>query len=47
MTPGQSESARVVEKTCVDLHYLKGLDMGDIQFLNNIAAPHTRYGSED
>ena len=47
MTPGQSESIRVVEDICEDLHYAMELQTGDMQFLNNMVALHTRNGFED
>lgn len=47
MTPVQSESIRVVEEICEDLHYPMELEAGDIQFLNNMVALHTRNGFED
>lgn len=47
MTPAQSESIRVVEEICEDLHYSMELEVGDIQFLNNMVALHTRNGFED
>ncbi|MDE0000881.1 MAG: TauD/TfdA family dioxygenase [Rhodospirillaceae bacterium] len=47
LTPGQSESIRVVEEICEDLHYPMELQVGDIQFLNNMVALHTRNGFKD
>lgn len=47
MTPSQSESIRVVEDICEDLHYAMELESGDMQFLNNMVALHTRNGFED
>ena len=47
MTPRQSESIRVVEEICEDLHYAMELETGDMQFLNNMVALHTRNGFVD
>ncbi len=47
LTPAQSESVRVMEAICEDLHFSMELKAGDMQFLNNMVALHTRNGFED
>ena len=47
MSPEQSEAIRTLEEICEDLHYSMELEVGDMQFLNNMVALHTRNGFED
>ena len=47
MTPLQAEAIQVMEDICEDLHYAMQLEVGDMQFLNNMVALHTRNSFED
>jgi hypothetical protein len=47
MSQAQAEAIQVMERTCEDLHYAMELQKGDIQFLNNSVALHTRTGFDD
>lgn len=47
MTPLQREALMVMETICEELHYGMTLRRGDMQFLNNAVALHTRTAFED
>lgn len=47
MTPAQAEAITVMEDICEELHYAMELQVGDMQFLNNMVALHTRNGFQD
>lgn len=47
MTAEQAEAIQVMEEICEDLHYAMELERGDMQFLNNMVALHTRNSFED
>ena len=47
LTDLQAEAMEVAENICEELHYAMQLDQGDMQFVNNSVALHTRTGFED
>lgn len=47
MTAPQEEAIRAAEEVCEELHFAMELRRGDIQFLNNSVALHTRTAFED
>ena len=47
MTEQQAEAMKVAEGICDELHYAMEMQQGDIQFVNNSVALHTRTGFED
>ena len=47
MTPLQREALAVAESICEELHFSQAFQRGDIQFLNNAVAVHTRDAYQD